>query len=40
VELSLAYELASRAMGQVLAPVFGHIMETLVDRFVERADSA
>jgi ribosome-associated toxin RatA of RatAB toxin-antitoxin module len=38
VELSLAYELASRSMSRVLAPVFGHIMETLVDRFVARAD--
>ena len=39
VELSLEYALASRAMGEILAPVFGHIMETLVDRFVERANS-
>jgi ribosome-associated toxin RatA of RatAB toxin-antitoxin module len=40
VELTLDYALASRSMGKVLTPVFGHIMETLVDRFVERADSA
>jgi ribosome-associated toxin RatA of RatAB toxin-antitoxin module len=26
-------------MSRVLAPVFGHIMETLVDRFVARADA-
>ena len=39
VELSLDYALASRSMGRVLAPVFGHIMETLVDGFVERAAS-
>jgi ribosome-associated toxin RatA of RatAB toxin-antitoxin module len=40
VELSVDYELASSAMALVLAPVFGHIMETLVDRFVARAGSA
>ena len=39
VELSLDYALASRSMSRVLAPVFGHIMETLVDRFIERADA-
>jgi ribosome-associated toxin RatA of RatAB toxin-antitoxin module len=39
VELSLEYALASRTMGHVLAPVFGQIMETLVDSFVERANS-
>jgi ribosome-associated toxin RatA of RatAB toxin-antitoxin module len=38
VELSLEYTLASRAIGQLLAPVFGQIMETLVDSFVERAN--
>ena len=38
VELSLDYQLASRAASRVLAPVFGQIMETLVDSFVERAD--
>ena len=40
VELAIDYELASSAMAHVLAPAFGHIMETLVDRFVARADSA
>jgi ribosome-associated toxin RatA of RatAB toxin-antitoxin module len=40
VELSLDYELASRSMSRVLAPVFGHIMETLVDRFVAQADAS
>jgi ribosome-associated toxin RatA of RatAB toxin-antitoxin module len=40
VELSLDYALASRSMSRVLAPVFGHIMETLVDSFVERAGAA
>jgi ribosome-associated toxin RatA of RatAB toxin-antitoxin module len=39
VELSLDYELASRSMSAVLAPIFGHIMETLVDSFVARADT-
>jgi ribosome-associated toxin RatA of RatAB toxin-antitoxin module len=39
VELSLDYALSSRSMSAVLAPVFGHIMETLVDSFVARADA-
>ena len=39
VELRLDYELASKSMDRLLAPVFGHIMETLVDRFVARAES-
>jgi ribosome-associated toxin RatA of RatAB toxin-antitoxin module len=38
VELTLEYELASKAMDRLLAPVFGHIMATLVDRFVARAE--
>ena len=37
VELALDYELTG-ALGGLAAPVFGHIMETLVDRFVARAD--
>ena len=40
VELKVDYELSSRSMDRLLAPVFGHIMETLVDRFVARAESA
>ena len=40
VELKVDYELASKSMDRLLAPVFGHIMETLVDRFVARAESA
>ena len=40
VELTMDYELASRSIGRVLAPVFGHIMETLVDGFVARADAS
>jgi ribosome-associated toxin RatA of RatAB toxin-antitoxin module len=39
VELALDYELASRSMSRLLGPVFGHIMETLVDGFVARADA-
>jgi ribosome-associated toxin RatA of RatAB toxin-antitoxin module len=39
VELSVDYELASSTMARVLTPVFGHIMETLVDRFVARAEA-
>jgi ribosome-associated toxin RatA of RatAB toxin-antitoxin module len=37
VELALDYELAG-ALGALAAPVFGQIMESLVDRFVARAD--
>jgi ribosome-associated toxin RatA of RatAB toxin-antitoxin module len=40
VEFALDYAFASAAMDAVLGPVFGHIIETLVDRFVARADSA
>lgn len=39
VELVLDYELSSGAMQALLAPVFGHIAQTLVDRFVERASA-
>jgi len=38
VEFALDYGFANGAMERVLAPVFGHIIETLVDRFVERAE--
>ena len=38
VEFELDYAFASRAIDALLAPVFGHIAETLVERFVERAD--
>ena len=40
VELSVDYELASSSMARLLAPAFGHIMETLVDRFVARAEAS
>jgi ribosome-associated toxin RatA of RatAB toxin-antitoxin module len=39
VELTLDYELASGSLNRFVAPVLGHIMETLVDRFVARAES-
>jgi ribosome-associated toxin RatA of RatAB toxin-antitoxin module len=39
VEFDLEYEFASVALEKVLAPVFGYVTETLVDRFVERAES-
>jgi ribosome-associated toxin RatA of RatAB toxin-antitoxin module len=39
VELQIDYEFSSATMERVMGPVFGHIMETLVDRFVERAES-
>jgi ribosome-associated toxin RatA of RatAB toxin-antitoxin module len=37
VELTLEYDLKSGALDRLLAPVFGHIAETMVERFVERA---
>jgi ribosome-associated toxin RatA of RatAB toxin-antitoxin module len=40
VEFALDYRFASPAMEAVLGPVFGHIIETLVDRFVARAERA
>lgn len=39
VEFALDYAFSSVALETVLGPVFGHIVETLVDRFVERAES-
>ena len=38
VELAVEYTFAHRSVEAVLKPVFGHIVETLVDRFVERAE--
>jgi len=38
VELVVEYTFANRLMETVVRPVFGHIVETLVERFVERAD--
>ena len=38
VEFAVDYAFANRAAEAVLLPVFGHIIETLVDRFVERAE--
>lgn len=40
VEFELEYAFSSAAMSAVLAPVFGHIAGTLVDRFVARAEEA
>jgi ribosome-associated toxin RatA of RatAB toxin-antitoxin module len=40
VELVVEYTFAHRSVEAVLKPVFGHVVETLVDRFVERADEA
>jgi ribosome-associated toxin RatA of RatAB toxin-antitoxin module len=39
VEFALDYAFSSAALEAVLGPVFGHIIETLVDRFVARAES-
>ncbi|HET9579040.1 MAG TPA: type II toxin-antitoxin system RatA family toxin [Usitatibacter sp.] len=38
VELAVEYTFSHHSFEAVLKPVFGHIVETLVDRFVERAD--
>ena len=38
VELALDYDMGGALQG-VLAPVFGHIAETLVERFVQRAEA-
>jgi ribosome-associated toxin RatA of RatAB toxin-antitoxin module len=39
VELSLDYSLAASALNLVLRPVLGQVLETLVDRFVARAQA-
>jgi ribosome-associated toxin RatA of RatAB toxin-antitoxin module len=39
VEFELDYAFAGRVIDALLAPVIGDILETLVDRFVERADA-
>ncbi|QJR14491.1 type II toxin-antitoxin system RatA family toxin [Usitatibacter palustris] len=39
VEFALDYAFDSKAIELVLGPVFGHIAETLVDRFVARAEA-
>lgn len=39
VEFALDYTFSNAAFEAVLGPVFGHIAETLVERFVERAES-
>ena len=39
IELRLDYAFSSRLLETVLAPVFSHITNTLVDAFVHRADA-
>jgi len=39
VELALDYKLASRALQALLGRVFDHVADTLVERFVERAEA-
>lgn len=39
VEFALDYALDSAVLEALLGPVFAHITETLVDRFVERAEA-
>jgi ribosome-associated toxin RatA of RatAB toxin-antitoxin module len=39
VQFDLDYTLASPALAALLGPVFGYIADTLVERFVERADA-
>jgi ribosome-associated toxin RatA of RatAB toxin-antitoxin module len=38
VEFSLEYALASAPLRALLGPLFGHVADTMVERFVERAD--
>ncbi|HQZ44727.1 MAG TPA: type II toxin-antitoxin system RatA family toxin [Usitatibacteraceae bacterium] len=37
IEFSIDYAFSSRALERLMGPVFGQFMETIVDRFVERA---
>ena len=39
VEFSLDYSLSNAAMAALLGPVFGHAIETIVERFVARAEA-
>jgi ribosome-associated toxin RatA of RatAB toxin-antitoxin module len=39
VELSLVYQLANPVLDRLLGPAFGHIANTFVDAFVQRADA-
>jgi ribosome-associated toxin RatA of RatAB toxin-antitoxin module len=39
VELALDYQFSSKALEVLLGPVFGHISETMVDHFVQRAEA-
>jgi ribosome-associated toxin RatA of RatAB toxin-antitoxin module len=39
VDFSLDYSLASAALRALLGPVFSHVADTMVERFVERAES-
>jgi ribosome-associated toxin RatA of RatAB toxin-antitoxin module len=39
VEFSVDYEFSNAAMAALAGPVFGHIIETLVERFVARAEA-
>ena len=39
VELSLAYQLANPVLDRLLGRVFGHIANSFVDAFVQRADA-
>ena len=39
IELSLRYEFSNRVFEKLIGPVFGHMVNSLVDSFVKRADS-
>jgi ribosome-associated toxin RatA of RatAB toxin-antitoxin module len=39
VELSLDYDFSSKALAALLGPLFGDIAETMVESFVQRAES-
>ncbi len=40
VEFALDYAFSSTALEVLLGPAFGHIVETMVDRFVDRSEAA
>jgi ribosome-associated toxin RatA of RatAB toxin-antitoxin module len=40
VEFALDYKFSSTALELLLGPAFGHIVETMVDRFVERSEAS
>ena len=39
IEFAMDYSFSSRAFESAMGPIFGHIVQTLVERFIERADA-